>query len=132
MVSSIIAEPAARRGAGQSRSQCLVVELGISIGLFALHIRRLWRTQHVENASAFSVEADVGLMFQFEGYVFVTDGAHQRAVAGAAMLDEHVVAHDALATYRDPKIWSLRSRQGSPPRMNRPGLYTENPYGSGW
>jgi len=61
-------------------------------------------------------------MFQLEGDVFVADGADQEAVGGVILRRENVEAHDAAATYRDPKIWSLRRVQSSPPTTECGGI----------
>src|SRR5579859_3928757 len=120
MVSSIIGEPAPQER--RSRSQCLVAQRGVSIQFFALDIRRLGRTQHAQRARTFSITRQVGLMFQFKGYVLVADGADQEAVGGVAQWSEDVVAHHARATHGDPKIWSLRRAQGSPPKTEFGGI----------
>jgi hypothetical protein len=62
------------------------------------------------------------LMLQFEGDAFVAEGADQEAIGGVILRREDVEAHDAPATHRDPKIWSMRRAQSSPPRTECGGI----------
>ena len=84
------------------RSQGLIVQGGITRRPLA---RRSWwlrGAEHAEDAGAFPVGGQVGLMVKLERDVLVADGADQCTVASAVLLEEHVVAHDALATNGHP------------------------------
>ena len=54
------------------------------------------------------------MRFELKRDVLAADGADQCSVGSAILLDEHVVAHDALTTDGNPKVWRLRRSQESP------------------
>ena len=54
------------------------------------------------------------MRFELKRDVLAADGADQCAIGSAALLNEHVVAHDALATEGNPKVWRLRRSQEPP------------------
>src|SRR3974390_2801464 len=95
----------------QPESERLVVQRGIPGGFGPLHIRWLWRSQNVQDSRAIPVLAKVGAMLQLEHHVLVANAADQRAVSCSIFLYEHVEAHHALATHRNPDVRSLRSAQ---------------------
>src|SRR5215470_5808028 len=64
-------------------------------------------------------------MLQFKRNIFVAHRADQRTVRGAVLLHEHVEAHHALATYRNPQVGGLCRIQVRPAPWVWPGLYTE-------
>src|SRR5260370_30430599 len=64
-------------------------------------------------------------MFQLKRDVFIADSEDQRTVRRAVFLKEQVVAHDALATYGNPEVGSLRGTQAPPIQSECPGLYTK-------
>src|ERR1700730_9229843 len=108
-----------------STSHC-VVQTGVSSRFSPHHIRGFRSTQDAQHARAFSVLAHLCLTFELERHVLVAHGAQQCSVRCPILLHKYVVAHDALATYGNPKVWTLRSTQDSPVNNHAVSeLYTE-------
>ena len=98
----------------RSRSQGLVVQGRVSRRILAWRTGWSRRTEHAEDARTFPVGGQVSLRFELKRDVLAADGADQCAIGSAALLNEHVVAHDALATDGNPKVWRLRRSQEPP------------------
>src|SRR5579859_405099 len=94
-------------GEMQFRLQSRIVGAGFGEGFSSVRHGRFGRSDETQNLCAFTEAIRGRQRLLFQRNVLVTGCAKERCVSSAIRLPEHIAAHDAPATYRNPNLGSF-------------------------
>src|SRR5690242_16703212 len=111
-------------GKWRFRLQRWIVGAGFGEGFSSFRLWRFGRSNQTQNLRAFTEVVRSSKRFLLKGNGLVARRTNERRVSLAICLPEHIAAHDAPATHRNPHCGSFVRSHETPRRMRIPQDYT--------